>query len=103
MDAEISQLATKEGSLKMSVSAHSRRRADSGNLERYTHTASHESNGCPLKTTNFSYSCEERQGKTAWKELYLSNSRGQKNRLEKLLVLKMGVQGPPHQDSSNNS
>jgi hypothetical protein len=38
----------------------------------------------------------------AWKVLYLSNSLGQKNRLDILPVLRMGVQGPLYQENSNN-
>jgi len=34
--------------------------------------------------------------------LYLSNSKGQKNRLEMLPMLRIGVQGPLYQDNSNN-
>jgi len=38
----------------------------------------------------------------AWKVLYLSNNYGQKNRLEMLPMLRMGVQGPLYQDNSSN-
>jgi len=34
--------------------------------------------------------------------LYLSNSKGQKNRLDVLPVLRMSVKGPLYQDNSNN-
>ena len=33
---------------------------------------------------------------------YLSNSKGQKNKLEMLPMLRMGVKGPLYQDNSNN-
>ena len=66
-----------------------------------TYSQGHESNGCHLQITSFSYSCEERWGKTARKVLNLSN-RGQKNRLEILPVLRKCVQGPFYQDNSNN-
>jgi hypothetical protein len=77
------------------------RRADSGNTWQ-TYSQGHDSNGCHLKITSFLYNCEERCRKMAWKVLYLSNNYGQKNRLEMSPVLRMGVQGPLHQDNSNN-
>jgi len=54
-----------------------------------------------LQTNSFNYRCEEKQGMTGWKVLYLSYSYRQKDRLEMLPVFRMGVQGPLYQDNSN--
>jgi hypothetical protein len=54
----------------------------------------------PKSKTSFLYKCDERQKTMAWETFYLSNSWGQKNRLEMLPVFRMGVQGPLCQDNS---
>jgi hypothetical protein len=46
------------------------RRADSGNIDRYTRRAMKKMG----VACSFKYKCEESWRKTAWKVLYLSNS-----------------------------
>jgi hypothetical protein len=81
------------------VTPYARRRANSGNVNRHTRramTAMGVTCKQPASTTNV-----KKMEKMAWKVLYLSNSYGQKNRLEILPMLRMGVQGPLYQDNSD--
>ena len=55
------------------VTPHTRRRADSGHVDRQ-YSQGHDSNECCLQTNIFNYKYEERWRKTVWKELYLFNS-----------------------------
>jgi hypothetical protein len=55
------------------VTPHMRRRANSGHVDRQ-YSQGRDSNACKLQTNIFNYKCEDRWRKTAWKELYLSNS-----------------------------